>query len=185
MWLGWFALLFGFPDAVLSYLQSYLPGYQLEFRVIPFMLAMILSVLWLIAITRSRQSNRRAIVNWTAGITMFWMLAMTLWLPFIDEGKSYRAMTNSLKQALPTPRNCVASRGLGEAQRGVLDYFIDLRTRRLELTAINNCRYLLTQGIQTAPTFEDSEDWRLIWEGARPGDQVELYRLYQRRKNSR
>jgi 4-amino-4-deoxy-L-arabinose transferase-like glycosyltransferase len=185
MWIGWFALLFGFPEPVLDYLQSYLPGYQLEFRVIPFMLALILSVLWLIAITRSRQSNRRAIVNWTAGITMFWMLAMTLWLPFIDEGKSYRAMATSLKQALPTPRNCVASRGLGEAQRGVLDYFIDLRTRRLELKATNNCRYLLTQGIQTAPTFEDSEDWRLIWEGARPGDQVELYRLYQRRKNSR
>ena len=185
MWVGWFALLFGFPEAVVSYLQTYLPGYRLEFQTLAFVLAMTLSVLWLISITRSRQSNRRAIVNWTAGITMFWMLAMTLWLPFIDQGKSYRAMAMSLKQALPAPRNCIASRGLGEAQRAMLDYLIDLRTRRLELTAGNNCRYLLTQGVQTAPTFEDGEDWRLVWEGARPGDRVELYRLYQRRKNSR
>lgn len=185
MWVGWFALLFGYPESILAYLQTYLPGYRLEFRTLAFGLAMTFSVLWLISITRSRQSNRRAIVNWTAGITMFWMLAMTLWLPFIDEGKSYRAMATSLKQALPAPRNCVASRGLGEAQRAMLDYFIDLRTRRLELTAANNCSYLLTQGVQTAPTFEDGEDWRLVWEGARPGDRVELYRLYQRQKNSR
>jgi 4-amino-4-deoxy-L-arabinose transferase-like glycosyltransferase len=182
MWAGWSALLFGFPQSAISYLQTYLPNYRLEFKSVAFVLAMSLTILWLISITRSRQSNRRAIVNWTAGITMFWMLAMTLWLPFIDEGKSYRAMTNSLKQALPVARNCVASRGLGEAQRAMLDYFIDLRTRRLELTAGNNCRFLLTQGVQTTPTFEDGEDWRLVWEGARPGDRVELYRLYQRRK---
>lgn len=182
MWVGWIALLFGFPGSVVNYLQTYLPGYRLEFRTLAFILALTLSVLWLISITRSRQSNRRAIVNWTAGITMFWMLAMTLWLPFIDQGKSYRSMAMALKHALPTPHNCIASRGLGEAQRAMLDYFIDLRTHRLELTAANNCRFLLTQGVQNAPTFEGGEDWRLLWEGARPGDQVELYRLYQRRK---
>ncbi len=184
MWVGWLALLYNFPEPVVKYLQTYLPGYRLEFRTFAFVLALTLSVLWLISITRSRQSNRRAIVNWTAGITMFWMLAMTLWLPLIDEGKSYRAMANSLKQALPLPPTCVASRGLGEAQRAMLDYFIDLRTRRLELTTANNCRFLLTQGVQTAPTFADGEDWRLVWEGARPGDRVELYRLYQRRRKS-
>ena len=180
MWLGWFAMLFGFPQALARYVQTYLPGYQLQFRLVPFLLALVLSLLWLISITRARQSNRRAIVNWTAGITMFWMLAMTLWLPFIDEGKSYRAMVASLKRALPSPADCVASRGLGESQRAVLDYFAALRTRRLELVAVNNCRYLLTQSVQRAPTVEDQTEWRLLWEGSRPGDKVELFRLYQR-----
>ncbi len=182
MWLGWFALLFGFPQAVAQYLQTYLPDYQLEFRVLPFLLALVLSLLWLISITRSRQSNRRAIVNWTAGITMFWMLAMTLWLPFIDEGKSYRAMVVSLKRALPNKVDCVASRGLGESQRAVLDYFAALRTRRLERVASNNCNYLLTQSGKQAPSVEDQTRWRLLWEGSRPGDKVELFRLYKRLK---
>ena len=182
MWLGWFALLFGFPQAVAQYLQTYLPGYQLEFRVLPFLLALVLSLMWLISITRSRQSNRRAIVNWTAGITMFWMLAMTLWLPFIDEGKSYRAMVMSLKRALPSAVGCVASRGLGESQRAMLDYFVALRTKRLERVASHNCRYLLTQSNHRAPTVEDQTQWRLLWEGARPGDKVELFRLYKRLK---
>ncbi len=135
LWLGWFALLFGFPEAVAAYIQTYLPGYELKFRVVPFLLALVLSLLWLISITRAQQSNRRAIVNWTAGITMFWMLVMTLWLPFIDEGKSYRAMVVSLKRALPASIDCVASRGLGESQRAVLDYFAELRTKRLERLA--------------------------------------------------
>ena len=180
MWLGWFALLAGFPEAILKYLQTFLPGYRLEFRFVPFVLALVLSVLWLISITRSRQSNRRAIVNWTAGITMFWMLAMTLWLPFIDEGKSYRTMVASLKRALPNAQDCVASRGLGESQRALLDYFGGLRTQRLERLAANNCAYLLTQNTQKAPSVEDQTEWRLTWEGSRSGDNVELFRLYQR-----
>lgn len=182
LWLGWFALLFGFPESIVRYLQTYLPGYQLEFRVISFVLALVLSLLWLISITRARQSNRRAIVNWTAGITMFWMLAMTLWLPFIDEGKSYRTMVASLKRALPNPADCVASRGLGESQRAVLDYFAGLRTRRLERLVTNDCGYMLTQSVQSTPTVEDPTEWRMMWEGARPGDKVELFRLYQRLK---
>ena len=180
LWLGWFALLFGFPQAVAAYIQTYLPGYQLQFQAVPFLLALVLSVLWSIAITRARQSNRRAIVNWTAGITMFWMLVMTLWLPFIDEGKSYRAMAVSLKRALPATIDCVASRGLGESQRAVLDYFADLRTRRLERLATHNCSFLLTQSVQRKPTVEDQTQWRLLWEGSRPGDKVELFRLYKR-----
>ena len=182
LWLGWFALLFGFPESVVRYLHTYLPGYQLEFRVVSFVLALVLSLLWLISITRARQSNRRAIVNWTAGITMFWMLAMTLWLPFIDEGKSYRTMVASLKRALPNSVDCVASRGLGDSQRAVLDYFAGLRTRRLELLVTNDCGYMLTQSVQSVPIVEDQTEWRMMWEGARPGDKVELFRLYQRLK---
>ncbi len=180
MWLGWVALLTGYPSEALKYLQTFLPNYRLEFRAVPFVLALILSVLWLISISRSRQSNRRAIVNWTAGITMFWMLAMTLWLPFIDEGKSYRTMVASLKRALPNSQDCVASRGLGEAQRAVLDYFVGLRTQRLERLATNNCSFLLTQSTQRAPGVEDQTEWRLTWEGSRSGDNLELFRLYQR-----
>jgi 4-amino-4-deoxy-L-arabinose transferase-like glycosyltransferase len=180
MWLGWFALLFGYPQSIAQYVQTYLPGYQLEFRVVPFLLAVVLSLLWLISVSRARQSNRRAMVNWTAGITMFWMLAMTLWLPFIDEGKSYRGMVTSLKRALPASPDCVASRGLGESPRAVLDYFANLRTKRLELVAGHDCSYLLTQSVQRTPTVEDQTEWRLLWEGARQGDKVELFRLYQR-----
>ncbi len=181
MWLGWFALLYDAPQPLANYLQTYLPGHRHQFESIPFVLAIALSILWLTAITRSRQSNRRAIVNWTAGITMFWMLAMTLWLPFFNEAKSYRATILSLQAVLPASANCVASRQLGEPQRALLDYFAGLRTQRLELSATNNCDYLLVQGTRQSPIVEDQTDWQLLWEGARPGDNIELYRLYKKK----
>lgn len=186
MWLGWLALLYGVPKPLANYLQIYLPGHRHEFELIPFTLAIALSMLWLIAITRLRRSNRRAVVNWTAGITMFWMLAMTLWLPFFDEAKSYRATIAALQRALPATANCVASRQLGESQRALLDYFAGLRTQRLELSATNICNYLLIQGTRQSPSDAEPADWKLLWQGARPGDNTELYRLYERkRKNKR
>ena len=181
MWLGWLALLYGFPAPLAKYLQTYLPGHRHEFALVPFILASTLSILWLISITRSRISNRRAIVNWTAGITMFWMLAMTLWLPYLDEAKSYRAMIQSLQTKLPATDRCVASRQLGLPQRALLQYFAGLRTERLERKATHHCDYLLVQSTQSKPSVEDSRDWKQVWEGSRPGDTVERYQLYKRK----
>jgi 4-amino-4-deoxy-L-arabinose transferase-like glycosyltransferase len=178
LWMGWITLLTGLPVQVADYLQERVPGYHPQFNGFAFGLALTLTLMWLIAITRLLQSNRRAIVNWTAGITMVWMLAMSLWLPYIDEGKTYRGMIASLQQVLPQ-HECVASRGLGEPQRAMLDYFGNLRTQRLERMATNPCGLLLTQGT-IANEEPAASDWHKIWEGARPGDKVERYRLYQR-----
>lgn len=179
LWLGWIAMLTGVPKFAVEQLQKYFPGFEARFSLMPFLLALTLTIVWLIAITRSRQSNRRAIVNWAAGIAMFWMLSMTLWLPYIDQGKSYRATVGSIAKAIPARADCVASRGLGEPQRAMLDYYIDLRTVRLERTATNNCKVLLVQGRASDPPKMD-KPWKEIWQGARPGDYVERFWLYRR-----
>jgi 4-amino-4-deoxy-L-arabinose transferase-like glycosyltransferase len=179
LWLGWFTLLTGFPAPIAERLRENLPGFQPEFNALAFALALTLTVIWLISITRLLQSNRRAVVNWTAGITMVWMLTMTLWLPYIDQGKTYRGMIASLQHALPLHYDCIASRGLGEPQRAMLDYFANLRTARLEHSASNNCTLLLTQtGAHNDAPLDPQ--WRKIWEGSRPGDKLERYRLLQR-----
>ena len=112
---------------------------------------------------------------------MFWMLAMTLWLPYLDEAKSYRAMIQSLQTKLPATDRCVASRRLGLPQRALLQYFAGLRTERLERKATHHCDYLLVQSTQSKPSVEDSRDWKQVWEGSRPGDTVERYQLYRRK----
>src|SRR3712207_7884669 len=38
-----------------------------------------------------------------------------------------------LRAALPANPHCVASRGLGESERGLLEYYAQVRTRRLEV----------------------------------------------------
>ena len=58
---------------------------------------------------------------------------MTLWLPALNTGSSYRAAFLSLKDALPPAYSCVASIGLGESERAMLDHYTGLRTRRIEV----------------------------------------------------
>jgi 4-amino-4-deoxy-L-arabinose transferase-like glycosyltransferase len=180
LWLGWLAMMTGYPATIASQLNDYLPGYSLPFNLLQFALAAAFSVGWLALISRIGRSNRRAAINWAGGITMVWMLAMTVWLPWLDASKSYRWVFTSLQQSLPDKFSCISSQGLGETQRAMLDYYNGLRTRRIELTGSAECDLLLIViRYQEQPAV--NSDWEVIWKGRRPGDKNESYLLYRRR----
>ncbi|MEO5363762.1 MAG: hypothetical protein H7838_09090, partial [Magnetococcus sp. DMHC-8] len=108
-----------------------------------------------------------------------WLLSMTLWLPVIDYGKTYRLMVAELKQAMPAPVHCVASRGLGEPQRAMLHYFGQLMTRRVENgMAEESCALLLVQSSNKSP-IRAPANGQLVWQGARPGDSGERFALFR------
>jgi hypothetical protein len=102
---------------------------------------------------------------------------MTLWLPWLDSGKSYRNMVTSLKQALPEHYQCVASEHLGDAQRAMLHYFGNILTQR---DPKQRCDLRLIQGDRLSRPLLDETRWEKIWEGSRKGDKNEHYRLYRR-----
>jgi 4-amino-4-deoxy-L-arabinose transferase-like glycosyltransferase len=143
----------------------------------PFVIAIIATVLWLVLVWRVGRSMRRAVVNWAAGVTLIWTLAMTLWLPWLDSGKSYRNMVAALKQAMPKQYQCVAGEYLGDGQRAMLHYFGDIITRR---DAKQRCDLRLIQGDKLSKPLLNETRWKKIWEGSRKGDKNEHYRLYQR-----
>jgi len=91
----------GQPRQDHQWLKDYQPGFEPDLHTDHFVIAIIASVLWLVLVWRVGRSMRRAVVNWAAGITLIWILAMTLWLPWLDSGKSYRNMVASMKHALP------------------------------------------------------------------------------------
>jgi hypothetical protein len=63
----------------------------------------------------------------------------------------------------------------------MLDYFIGLKTERIETKPYMNCSLLLDQGSRSDDSLPAPEgNWRLVWQGNRPGDNSELFRLYQR-----
>jgi hypothetical protein len=93
-------------------------------------------------------------------------------------------MVISLQQALPKKHGCIASRDLGEAQRAMLHYFGDIRTHREETSdSERRCDLLLVQGHPQAEVAP--RGWSKIWEGGRPGDKDERYRLYRRERPRR
>jgi len=178
MWWGWAGLLLDNHAKITQWLKDFQPGFEPDLHTDHFVIAIVASVLWLILVWRVGRSMRRAVVNWAAGITLIWILAMTLWLPWLDSGKSYRQMVVSLKQAMPEHYRCIGREHLGDSQRAMLHYFGGILTQRDVRKA---CDLQLIQGSQLSRPFLNDERWEKIWEGNRKGDKNERYRLYRRK----
>lgn len=178
LWLGWIAQLIGHPTAVVQWLDSQLPGFQARFHWAQFTLSLAITLLWLLTIIHSRPSPRRAVINWTVGMTVSWILVMTLWLPYVEASRSYAPMMQALQRALPAHFNCLESSGLGEPQRGLLYYYLNLRTRALELEPHARCNLWLVQS-HPEESFVVPAGWHLRWSGARNGDRGERFQLFE------
>ena len=105
---------------------------------------------------------------------------MALWLPLIDYDRSYRAVSAALTAALPADHSCIAGRGLGSTQRAAFHYFAGIQTVREGSRAAAQCRLFLAQGTLQKEALPAGTGWRKIWEGHRPSDRSERFRLYAR-----
>ncbi|MDE2423430.1 MAG: hypothetical protein KGN31_04375 [Betaproteobacteria bacterium] len=177
LWIGWLAQLINFPDTIIHILDSKLPGYRAQFHLIPFLFALFITGLWVLTIMRSHQNARRALINWSVGLTVTWLLLMSLWLPYIDRARGYGPVMASLSNTLSRHSGCVASLGLGEPQRGLLDYYLQLHTERIEFNQNQNCPLLLVQDNPRQRVYR-SLNATLLWSGSRPGDRNERLYLY-------
>lgn len=178
MWWGWAGLLLDNHAKITLWLKDYQPGFEPAFHSGHFYTAVIATVLWLVLVWRVGRSMRRAVTNWATGITLVWVLAMTLWLPWLDSGKSYRGMVASLKQAMPEQYRCVGRDYLGDGQRAMLHYFGGIVTR---VDRNGRCDLRLIQGDRLSRPLLDEARWEKIWEGSRKGDKSEHYRLYRKK----
>ncbi len=179
IWLYWTAAVTGVPEAAARAMARQVPDFDFAFGWVSFCFAVVLTLVWVYALMRAHRNNRRAIVNWAAGVTLVWMLLNMLGLPAVNHVQSYRTTAAVIAAQMPTTRTCIAAVNLGEPQRAMLDYFARLRFVPMELNASARCDWLLTQGGKEKVPAVDGK-WQLVWEGSRPGDNVERLRLYRR-----
>ena len=177
MWWGWAGLLLDNQAKITYWLKDFQPGFEPELHTGYFVIAIIATILWIVLVWRVGRSMRRATMNWAAGVTLIWVLAMTLWLPWLDSGKSYRNMVDALKQSLPKHYQCIAGEGLGDGQRAMLHYFGNIITQH---DYKHHCELRLIQGDKLSRPLLNETRWEKIWEGSRKGDKGEHYRLYRR-----
>lgn len=180
LWLGWYAALTGHPLEMAEWLNHQQPGFVTPFNGGSLILALIPSIAWLSVLVRMKRGVLRSIVSSALGITLVWGLLATVWLPWLDAGKSYRGMIASLQTSLPKQYDCIASQNLGEPQRALLHYFAGITTRRLEVNPQQQCQLLITQGVASDGNDMADPAWGIIWTGSRLGDNSERFRLFER-----
>lgn len=117
---------------------------------------------------------------WTVGMVLLWGLCMTLWLPWFEAGGSYRIVYTSIRDGFPSSYRCVASYGLGESERAMLEYYAGVRTLPLERPFDGPCDLLLVGRGREGIDDLGRDHWRVLWQGERPPRRPkEHYTLYQ------
>jgi 4-amino-4-deoxy-L-arabinose transferase-like glycosyltransferase len=177
LWFAWFAMMTGTPQRFSAHLLALEPGFVPAFAWLPFLAAVLLTLFWVLPLRRSFKSGRRAAVNWTAGITLLWGLLATIWLPWLNHGRSYAGVFTELKAHLPASYNCIASAGLSPAHRALLQYYAGVTTQRVEEFEGIACDLFVLQWSPREPDERPGPGWTTLWEGNRPGDKKERFRL--------
>jgi 4-amino-4-deoxy-L-arabinose transferase-like glycosyltransferase len=177
LWFAWCAMMTGVPERFADHLLKLQPGFVPVFTWLPFVVALLLTLFWLLPLRRSFKSGRRAAVNWTAGITLLWGLLATIWLPWLNHGKSHAAVLTELKAHLPASYNCVAGAGLSPAHRALLRYYAGITTQSVEDFEGIECDLFVLQWNPREPDERPGPGWTTLWEGSRPGDKKERFRL--------
>jgi len=180
-WFYWAAIDLEVPGRLWKHMMEMQPGYHSSGRTLAVLLAALFTLAWLVLLFNIKRRPERPVVIWALGITLIWALVALLLVRYIDTGKTYRSVFMQLAMALPDRHGCIYSQSLGEPQRAMLDYFGNIVTVRLEKPGQRpDCDLLILQDQGKSPS-EVSGPWKLIWEGRRPGDKLERFRLYRHR----
>jgi 4-amino-4-deoxy-L-arabinose transferase-like glycosyltransferase len=181
-WLGWSAMVLGWPEKLASRAIKLTPGFIGEFRPLALGIAVIATVAWCWMLTtgRRQRSPWRGLVHWLSGLTALWLLLMTLWLPWIEYGKSYRSIGTALKSALPEKHGCVIGRGLSDSNRALIDYWADIPLRADKEHGSDRCDWLLVPRDASQNRNLDLSGWAVAAEMRRPSERSERFILYRR-----
>jgi len=178
-WFYWSAIDLGMPPRLWKHMMKLQPEYLSTAHPLAVLLAILITAAWFVLLFNIKRTAERPVAIWAAGVTAIWALIGLLLVNYIDTGRTYRTMVAQLVAALPEKYGCIYSQSLGEPQRAMLYYFGNVTTERLEKNGPRpDCDLLITQDNWKNPG-ELGPPWQIVWQGRRPGDKQERFRLYR------
>lgn len=177
VWLCWSAMMLGWPARLSARVFILRPGFAAVFDGMALLLAIVATLAWLWLITTAPRSPYRSLTHWTLGLTIFWLTATTLIMPWFDYGKSYRPVAEAIDRHLPAANKCWVAVGLTDTQRASLSYFIGINPLSTRHAAADHCPWWVSVGDSNLPANTFAQP---LWEGRRAGGRREIFRLYQR-----
>ena len=105
IWLYYVAMHTGAPVKVAATVNKLVPGIAPQFSWVALGAAIVATVLWL-ALVRWRTARNahalwKSLVLAAGGVALCWLLFMTLWLPILDQARSYRYLMARLAPHVP------------------------------------------------------------------------------------
>lgn len=99
-WIYWYAMLTGSPAKQAGQVMRLVPGFIPQFEWCPFLIALVATLLWL-GLVRWRTGRHphaiwKGMVLSAGGLTLCWLMLMTLGMKGIDYARSYRPWTDKI-----------------------------------------------------------------------------------------
>ena len=180
VWLAWSAMALGWPAQMAKRAVVLRPGFVGQFDLLALIVGLAATAWWIWLIVTAPRSPYRSLTHWTLGCTTLWLLATTLIMPWFDFNKSYRPVAQAIAQTLPPDHGCLAERGLNQTQLASLAYFVGIEPVAEDSDAGQACKWLLVVGDTRRELAAPNGKWSKVWEGNRPGDRKETFRLFRR-----
>lgn len=184
VWVVWISLQTGIPEQPALNVYKLIPGYTHHFSLSAFFIALLATGLWVKLIHwragRHPAALWKSMVLPASGAIVCWVLLMTLWLPFLDRGLSYRAWAYELSLLTKQPQ-CVNYYQLDRNQIAGISYHSNIQFHPLNKDA-RQCDWLLVKA-NSSTKFESSEEekiWTFLQLSQRPGDKKDVLKIYQR-----
>lgn len=180
VWTIWVAMMTGVPPKPAANVARLVPGFQPTLELLALAPAAAATLAWLGLLVwrvgRHAPALWKGLVLSAAGLTLNWLLLMTLWLPLLNWGLGLRPISERIAALVP-PGACVAVTGLTAGDLGALRHHGGLSLRRLHDPTGPRCPLLLA-GPRARLT--DLEGWRLRADIPRLRAGRERWQLYER-----
>lgn len=187
IWVVYSAVQTGIPSKTASNVAKLAaPGFRSEFSWIALLVAACATLAWVAVVRWRTQSHPTALwkslVLPASGVALCWLLLMTLWLPLLDHGRSYRSQVVRLKRHIPAHADCVAAPGANAGLLTALEYFAELRVVGGP-KASNRCSYMVLNvpSRRPAPAFPG---WQDIARERERGASTDALVVYKRLRNA-
>jgi len=188
IWVVYAALQTGVPGKTAANLARLVPDYPGGFSWVALGFAVAATLAWLLLVRwrtgRHRPVLWKSLVLPAGGLSLCWLLAMTLLLPVLDYARSYRVLVDRLAQHLPTD-TCVVAVGLRVGQLAAMEYHGGWRVEAMpgvpSLGQAGGCEFLVTHARRATPAEAlQREGWVLIARERLPTDRSEETAIYRR-----
>lgn len=157
-------------------------GFEPSFSPIAFVPAVLGTVAWLWLVRwrtgRTRHALWKSLVLAASGVSLCWLLVMTLLLPPLDIARGYRQQVQRIAEQLP-PGACIAAPGMSRPQVVALEYLGGFRVDAVTPASATRCDHLLLNETRLTPSVP-GDGWTLLARERRNTNDDETIAVYGR-----
>ena len=182
LWVIYASVQTGVPAKPAANIERLAPGFVAQFSWLALLLALAgtLGWLWLLRwrTGRHREALWKSLVLPAGGVTLCWLLLMTLGLPMLDYGRSNRPLVERIARHVPAGQ-CIAAPGQATSLIAALEFFGPYDVDARHVATHTRCNYLV-HVTPVATPGPAPEGWTRVARERRPTDRNNLTSIYRR-----